>query len=78
MYSVARSTRQSRRFVSIIPIMQIVRTCHLIPVYRRAMDRRMNSENALESGTRFYVNPYVRHHDFVFPIHGGPCACTSS
>ncbi|KAI0354674.1 hypothetical protein OH77DRAFT_1404497 [Trametes cingulata] len=65
MYSVARSTRQSRRNASVIPITAIVRTCHLVPVFGHAVDPRWTPETALESAPRFFVNPYVRHHDFV-------------
>ncbi|KAI0369263.1 hypothetical protein BV20DRAFT_997121 [Pilatotrama ljubarskyi] len=65
MYSVARSTRQSRRNASIIPITTIARTCHLVPVFGHAVDPRWTPETALESAPRFFVNPYVRHHDFV-------------
>ncbi|KAI0357940.1 hypothetical protein OH77DRAFT_1316748 [Trametes cingulata] len=65
MYSVARSTRQSRRNASIIPITAIVRTCHLVPIFGQAVDTRWTPETALESAPRFFVNPYVRHHDFV-------------
>ncbi|KAI9060152.1 hypothetical protein FKP32DRAFT_1539560, partial [Trametes sanguinea] len=33
MYVVSPSTRQRQRFASIIPLSDIVRTCHLIPCW---------------------------------------------
>ncbi|KAI0688324.1 hypothetical protein BC835DRAFT_1550045 [Cytidiella melzeri] len=65
MFSVAPSQRNRRRRVSIIPITAIVRSCHLIPVWGRAANIHWTSENVLERCTRFYVNTYLRHTDFV-------------
>ncbi|KAH9942531.1 uncharacterized protein BXZ73DRAFT_40914 [Epithele typhae] len=65
MYVVSHSTRQHLRNVSIIPISRIIRTCHLIPVFGKTMNPSWTSENVLDMCTRFYVNPYLRHHDFV-------------
>ncbi|KAI0689126.1 hypothetical protein BC835DRAFT_1283602, partial [Cytidiella melzeri] len=65
MFSVAPSQRNHRRRASIIPITAIVRSCHLIPVWGRAANIHWTSENVLERCTRFYVNTYLRHSDFV-------------
>ncbi|RDX46169.1 hypothetical protein OH76DRAFT_1356587 [Lentinus brumalis] len=65
MFKISKSTRNHRRRSSIIPITQIIRSCHLIPVWGKAMDRTWNSRNVLDRCSRFFVNPYLRHHDFV-------------
>ena len=65
MYHVARSTRSERQRASVIPLDHIIRTCHLVPLWGRRMDRTWSPENVLRLCTRFYVNPYLRHSDFV-------------
>ncbi|KAI0694820.1 hypothetical protein C8Q76DRAFT_634235 [Earliella scabrosa] len=65
MYIVSHSTRQHRRFASIIPITDIIRTCHLIPVWGKRIDPSWTSDTVLDRCTKFFVNPYLRHHDFV-------------
>ncbi|KAI0709807.1 hypothetical protein C8Q76DRAFT_624659 [Earliella scabrosa] len=65
MYKVSHSTRAHRRRSSIIPITQIVRSVHLIPIWGKAVDRTWTSDNVLDKCRRFYVNPYLCHHDFV-------------
>ncbi|GJE90519.1 hypothetical protein PsYK624_066590 [Phanerochaete sordida] len=65
MYSVARSTTVQVQQSSVISIDQIVRTCHLIPVFGRQLDRTWSPTNVLERCPRFYLNPYLRHSDFV-------------
>jgi hypothetical protein len=65
MYSISRSTRHHRRRASIIPINQIQRTCHLIPVFGSCMNRTWNRYNVARRSQRFFVNPYLRHSDFV-------------
>ncbi|KAF7798192.1 hypothetical protein EIP86_009409 [Pleurotus ostreatoroseus] len=65
MYTVTRSTRNHSRRASIIPISHIARTCHLIPVWGRSIDRTLSSRDVLERCKRFFVNPYIRHSDFI-------------
>lgn len=65
MFSISRSTRNHRRRASIIPITHIERTCHLIPVWGSAMDKSWTQGNVLQHSQRFFVNPYLRHSDFV-------------
>ncbi|KAI0687640.1 hypothetical protein BC835DRAFT_1286335 [Cytidiella melzeri] len=65
MFSVSPSTRNHRRRASIIPITQIQRTCHLIPVFGTAMDTTWTRENVAQRSHKFFVNPYLRHTDFV-------------
>ena len=57
MYQVRRSTQMGRRRASIIPIEQIVQTCHLIPKFGRSVPAGLTSENALEKVDTFYINP---------------------
>ena len=65
MFKVSHSSQNHRRRVSIIPLSQIVRSCHLIPVWGKSVDRSWTSDNVLDRCKQFYVNPYLRHHDFV-------------
>ncbi|GJE87026.1 hypothetical protein PsYK624_031090 [Phanerochaete sordida] len=65
MYHVKRSTRHGRQYASVIPIDDIIRTCHLLPQWGRMMDKTWSPENVLQKCPRFYVNPYLRHSDFV-------------
>lgn len=65
MYIVSHSTRQHRRYTSVIRVTDIVRTVHLIPYAGRHIDRSWTSSNVLDRCSRFLVNPYLRHHDFV-------------
>lgn len=74
MYKVSRSTHMHRQRASIIPITQIERSCHLIPVCKSSIDRTWTTNNVLDLGTEFLVNPYLRHHDFflfrfLLPLH---------
>lgn len=66
MFKISKSTRNHRRQASIIPITQIVQSCHLIPVWGKHVDPSWNAHNVLDRCSRFYVNPYLRHHDFVY------------
>ncbi|KAI0754751.1 hypothetical protein C8Q80DRAFT_1226925 [Daedaleopsis nitida] len=65
MFKVSHSSHQGRRRASIIPINQIVRSVHLIPIWGKAVDKSWTTHNVLDKCRRFFVNPYLRHHDFV-------------
>lgn len=67
MYKIARSTRAHQRRASIIPVTDIVRSCHLIPGFgsARAQDLGWTTDTVLKEAPYFYLNPYLRHHDFL-------------
>ena len=65
MFTISPSTHNHTRRASIIPITDVVHICHLIPIWGRRMDPVLTQANALERCTRFYVNPYICHSDFV-------------
>lgn len=65
LFKVSHSSHNHRRRVSVIPVTQIVRSCHLLPVWGKRMDASWTSENVLDKCKQFYVNAYLRHHDFV-------------
>ncbi|KAF8189632.1 hypothetical protein BJ912DRAFT_1058887 [Pholiota molesta] len=71
MYQVSFSSQNHRRRASIIPITDIVRTCHLIPVFgsASAQDLGWTAEKVVSEAPSFYLNPYLRHHDFVLLRH---------
>ncbi|KAH9853324.1 hypothetical protein C2E23DRAFT_868160 [Lenzites betulinus] len=66
MYVVSPSTRQCQRNTSVIPLAHIVCTCHLIPCWGRQIQCRVVAGDVLDNvDTKFFVNPYLRHHNFV-------------
>ena len=69
MFQITRSTRNHRQRASIIPVTQIVRSCHLVPNFGRAAITTWESHTALDEAPSFYVNPYLRHHDFYLFRH---------
>ncbi|KAJ7718055.1 hypothetical protein B0H16DRAFT_1678191 [Mycena metata] len=64
MHEVSLSSRNNRQNSSIIPVSHILRSCHLIPVFGRSMDPTWTSDRVLDKCKSFYLNPYLRHHDF--------------
>ena len=69
MFKVSHSSRNHRRRSSIIPITQIVQSCHLLPIWGKKVDSTWTSRNILDKCTRFFVNPYLRHHDFILLLY---------
>lgn len=65
MFSVKPSTHNHYRAVSLIPVTEIMRSCHLIPQWGKSIDRTWTQENIYEKCDVFYVNPYLRLSDFV-------------
>jgi hypothetical protein len=65
MYTVSPSMSRGHRSVTIICITDIVRSCHLIPQWGPFMDVTWTQDNVLDKCQCFYVNPYLRHSDFV-------------
>ena len=64
MHQVSLSSRNLRQRSSIIPVSAIVRSCHLIPVFGRSINLGWTSDTVLDLCKSFYLNPYLRHHDF--------------
>jgi hypothetical protein len=64
MHQISLSSRNHRQSSDIIPITEIVRSCHLIPVFGRSVDPTWTSDRVLDQAKFFYLNPYLRHHDF--------------
>ncbi|KAK0445549.1 hypothetical protein EV421DRAFT_1902490 [Armillaria borealis] len=65
MFKVQFSLRGGRPNASIIPVTYISRSCHLSPCYGRHINPQYTSNNILESCSSFFLNPYLRHIDFV-------------
>jgi hypothetical protein len=55
----------NQRRASIIPVEYISSSCHLIPRFGRRMNKAWVAETVLEVADQFYLNPYLRHQDFV-------------
>ncbi|KAJ7779093.1 hypothetical protein B0H16DRAFT_1878677 [Mycena metata] len=64
MHQVSLSRRMNRQNSSIIPVTDILRSCHLIPVFGKVANRTWESGIVLNQCDKFYLNPYLRHHDF--------------
>ena len=65
MYQISRSFRNRYRRASIIPVNQIVRSCHLIPKFGTKIGRSWNAENVLALADHYYVNCDISLHNFV-------------
>ncbi|KAJ7212295.1 hypothetical protein GGX14DRAFT_361880 [Mycena pura] len=66
MYKISRSQRQQFQHSAVIPISDIVRSCHLMPVFRSAVPPTWVSDQVLDQAMVFYLNPYLRHYNFYF------------
>ena len=51
---------------SIIPVSEIIQTCHLIPQFGQssAKDLGWNAATVHQTASAFYLNPYLQHYDF--------------
>ncbi|KAF7318519.1 hypothetical protein HMN09_00361800 [Mycena chlorophos] len=65
MYEVKPSTRSQHLHSEIIPVKNIVHSCHLIPVFGpNPINAYWGADHILDQCPKFYLNPYLRHHDF--------------
>ncbi|KAL1685054.1 hypothetical protein GGG16DRAFT_67074 [Schizophyllum commune] len=64
MFNIKLATRQGVQHSAVIPVTRIVRSCHLIPVFGRSVNPHWTATRALDLAPKFYLNPYLRHHDF--------------
>lgn len=67
MRSVSRSTRGYRPHVTVIPIENIVRSCHLLPAFGRSVKRSWRKRSPLDdpSCKTFYLNPWLDLRTFI-------------
>ncbi|KAJ4470609.1 hypothetical protein C8J55DRAFT_435997 [Lentinula edodes] len=65
LFKLSYSFRQHYPHCSIIPVTQIIQTCHLYPAYGRTVDATWTSDNILDKCSTFYLNVYLRHRDFL-------------
>ena len=65
MYQVSRSTRQHCQRALIISVTQMEHSIHLIPKFGWRIDLSWSAEDVFECCKTFYVNPYLRHLDFL-------------
>jgi hypothetical protein len=65
IYSITRSTRQTRRNSAIVSVDNILRGCHLIARYPREVPSSWTSENILEQPIQFLFNPYINVDTFT-------------
>ncbi|KAF7299327.1 hypothetical protein MIND_00881900 [Mycena indigotica] len=65
MFEISPSTRHHRRHSQVVKLSHVIRSCHLIPVFGAKQVRATwVSEYVLDQASNFYLNPYLRHHDF--------------
>ncbi|KAJ3728088.1 hypothetical protein DFJ43DRAFT_1133141 [Lentinula guzmanii] len=66
MYQLSYATRQHVQHSGIVLASAITQTCHLIPEFGRTTDSiPWDSTNVLDKCSKFFVNPYLRHRDFL-------------
>lgn len=68
MYKVSRTFRPENvdlRHAAVVPLENILRTVHLIPVFGPNVDRTLSSSNVLERCTEFYVNHFLDEHMYM-------------
>ncbi|KAJ7059962.1 Zn-finger domain-containing protein [Mycena amicta] len=58
-YTTQRSTRQLHANAAVVPVEQIVRSCHLIPKCGAEIDSTWTRSNVLDLAPVFYYNPYI-------------------
>ncbi|KAI8977704.1 hypothetical protein BD414DRAFT_580162 [Trametes punicea] len=66
LYRVARSYTHRVRHAAIVPVRNIVRSCHLIPVWGERVDRTWTSDTVIEKATYFHLNEFSDHHMYLF------------
>jgi hypothetical protein len=64
MYRITRLTNTHCARASVIPITQIICSCHLLPEFGHSVPADWESNNVLDKSDKFYINPYFRHRDF--------------
>jgi hypothetical protein len=66
MYSVARQIVRGReRLTSVIPVTDVFRSCHLLPVLRKECPPDWTSDTVLDVAPRLFVNSYLDPHMFA-------------
>ncbi|KAG1866944.1 hypothetical protein C8R48DRAFT_599934 [Suillus tomentosus] len=65
LYQLARSTRNQRRFASVISVRDLLQAAHLMPRFGSSkVDVSWINGDVLELADEFYVNPYINFHIF--------------
>lgn len=64
MFETSLSSHNHRQRASVIPVTWIVRSCHLSPNFGRQIPEAWSSSSVLDDARTFFLNPYLRHHDF--------------
>lgn len=66
LYSITRSTRNTRRNSSIVSVHSILRGCHLMARCPREVPSTWTAENVLEQGgIQFFLNHYINVDTFT-------------
>jgi hypothetical protein len=64
MFETSPSFHNHRQRASVISVTQIARSCHLSPNFGRQIPETWSSGSVLDDARTFFLNPYLRHHDF--------------
>ncbi|KAL1677740.1 hypothetical protein EV122DRAFT_213521 [Schizophyllum commune] len=64
MFSIKLATRRGAQHSAVVPVTKLLRSCHLIPVFTRSVNPNWTAARVLDLAPKFYLNPYLRHHDF--------------
>jgi hypothetical protein len=64
LYYVMRASHNRGPAVDVIPVDQILRSCHLIPRFGSHCPRAWTPQSVLERATSFFYNPYISLSEF--------------
>ena len=64
LYVLSRSTRGNHANAEVVPLEQIVRSCHLAPRFGTDIDPAWTRESVLEQCSSFFVNRYLNLNTF--------------
>ncbi|KAI0701573.1 hypothetical protein C8T65DRAFT_579586, partial [Cerioporus squamosus] len=66
LYKIMRSYREMKRHAVVLPVQQIFRSCHLLPVCGSRINRAWTSDTVLEECDTMYLNSFSDHHMYLF------------
>lgn len=69
LFHTSYAYRQRYKQGIVLPLTQIVQTCHLTPNFGAKVNRRWTSATILDLAPSFYLNPYLRYRDFHLLRH---------
>ncbi|VDB95564.1 unnamed protein product [Peniophora sp. CBMAI 1063] len=66
LWRVARQMSNGEPRPLVVPLDLIFQSCHLIPNFGTAVNLSWTSQDVLDQAMRFYLNPFIDHHMYLF------------